>query len=282
MSLMLRLLSLLVLSTSISYAVSNSEILKFNKINMQKFPNMKLVKQKVRKSFELDDYDDWEVFVIDVSVKVKTKTGDQDRAGQVILYAKDDVVLQGSLFDLHTGKQANVLERIVPEFQKSFYKKANLLYGNANAKHKIAIFSDPLCPFCIGYVPKVIKYVKKHPKTFALYYYHLPLSMHPAAKGIAKCMTAAMRKGEKNIVERTYSAKFEVQETNEKKILNAYNKALGLKLKMSDMTGRHVLNHVAIDKNVADKMLVHGTPTVFFDGKLDESKTKYTTVKKID
>ena len=282
MSLMLRLLSLLVLSTSISYAVSNSEILKFNKINMQKFPNMKLVKQKVRKSFELDDYDDWEVFVIDVSVKVKTKTGDQDRAGQVILYAKDDVVLQGSLFDLHTGKQANVLERIVPEFQKSFYKKANLLYGNANAKHKIAIFSDPLCPFCIGYVPKVIKYVKKHPKTFALYYYHLPLSMHPAAKGIAKCMTAAMGKGEKNIVERTYSAKFEVQETNEKKILNAYNKALGLKLKMSDMTGRHVLNHVAIDKNVADKMLVHGTPTVFFDGKLDESKTKYTTVKKID
>lgn len=282
MSLMSKLLSLLLLSSSVIYAVSNSEILTFNKKNMEKFPNMSLQKQSVRKSFTLSDYGDWEVFVIDVAVKVKTKTGDQDRAGQVILYAKDNVVLQGSLFDLKTGEQANVLERIVPEFKANYYKKENLIYGNANAKHKIAVFSDPLCPFCIGYVPKVIKYVKDHPKTFALYYYHLPLSMHPAAKGVAKCMTAAMAKGEQNIILRTYGAKFDVQETNDKKILNTFNEALNLSLAMDDMNHKNVLSHMRTDKNIADKMMVHGTPTVFFDGKLDETKTKYTTVKKID
>jgi protein-disulfide isomerase len=71
---------------------------------------------------------------------------------------------------------------IAPEFKSEFYKKSNLISGDENSKHKVAIFSDPLCPFCKKFVPQAMEYMKKYPKEFALYYYHLPLAtLHPAA-----------------------------------------------------------------------------------------------------
>ena len=116
----------------------------------------------------------WFGYIIDLNV---------DFAGKAVK-AKDVVFSNGELiapelFDIKTGLALKDL--MTPKLTNEYYKDKNLIAGNANAKDKIVVFSDPLCPFCMDYVPDVINYVKKHDKSIALYYYHFPLlRIHPA------------------------------------------------------------------------------------------------------
>ena len=46
-------------------------------------------------------------------------------------------------------------------------------------KDKIVIFSDPLCPFCMDYVPDVINYVNKNKDKIAFILLSFPIiSIH--------------------------------------------------------------------------------------------------------
>lgn len=274
MSLMLRLLSILLLSSGTLFAVTNSEMITFVKNQLKKNKSVTLKDVAIRDSFNLHNHRGWKVFIIDISGSVKQKNGARNFKSQDILFGNDTGLIAPDLIDIKSG--ASVKNSIAPTFKASFYKRENLIYGYANARHKMAVFSDPLCPFCIKLMPKLIKEAKTHPNKFALYYYHFPLtSIHPASASLVKCMVAAEQKGIKDVAARVYASKFDYKETNEKKILMAFNRALHTHLTIRDINAPRVLAHLQSDRMVAMSMLVNSTPTLFFDGKKDPQRDAY-------
>lgn len=276
----LKSLSLLALLTSSVFAITNNEMVKFVKDKLSHNKDLTLKGVSVRDSFALDGSPGWKVFIVDIKGSMMQQGGVRDVSGQDVLFANGKLIAP-ELINIKTGK--SIKSTISPTFKNSYYTEHNRVMGNKNAKYKIALFSDPLCPYCIKTVKKMLPYIKKHPKTFALYYYHFPLlSLHPASKTIVKAMDAAIKKGKKNVLELVYNAKFNAMETNELKILKTFNKALRMNLTMKDLNHATIAKYLTSDKRIAAEMLVNSTPTVFFNGKKDADRDQYKKVKKID
>ncbi|KIM09081.1 MAG: hypothetical protein KU28_00080 [Sulfurovum sp. PC08-66] len=280
MSSMLKLLSLLTLLNSTLFAISDAQMVEFVQAQLKKNPSVLLNEVKVRESFPLEDDKSWRVFIVDMKGQVKQQTGARDFESQDILFANNKLIAP-ELLDAKTGQ--SIKNAISPLIKEEFYRKANLIMGNPDAKHKLVLFSDPLCPFCTRLVPGLIDEIRKHPKTYALYYYHFPLlQIHPASKTVVKAMSAAIAKGKKDVVYLTYKAQFDAAETNEKKVLTQFNKALDMELTMAEINDAAILAHIEEDKKVASQMLINSTPTLFLDGKKDPTREAYKSVKRID
>jgi len=276
MSLMLKLLSITLLLSSFSYADTNSEkIVDFLEDKFMQNPRLESVDVSIVDVVPLTQVKGWNAYIANVEAVLKR---DKKKIHQKMIWFSDGRVITKELSDMKDG--SNITELVKPEFKPEYYTKENLIYGNADAKHKIAIFSDPLCPFCKGYVPGALKYLKKYPETFAVYYYHFPLErLHPASVHLVKMAAAAELKGVKDVVLKLYSVKVNSREKDIKKILAAFNKAVGTNLTEADINTKEVLKQVNHDYDVADAVMVGGTPTVYFDGKVDHTKKKYLTVK---
>ena len=276
MSLMLKLLSISLLLSSLAYADSNSEkIVDFLEDKFMENPRLKSVDVSVVDVVPLTQIRGWKAYIVDVSAVVKRGN---KKIKQKMIWFSDGRVLTKELTDMKDG--SNITELVKPKFKPEYYTKENLIYGNANAKHKIAIFSDPLCPFCKEYVPEALKYLKKYPDTFAVYYYHFPLErLHPASVHLVKMAVAAEQKGVKDVVLKLYNVNVNSREKDIKKILAAFNKAVGTNISEADINTKAVLKQVSHDYDIADKVMVGGTPTVYFDGKVDHTKKKYLKVE---
>ena len=122
--------------------------------------------------------------------------------------------------------------------------------------------------------------MKKRPDTFAIYYYHFPLErIHPASVPLVQAAVAAELKGTKDVVLNLYKVKVDPREKNIQKILTAFNKTMKTNIKVSDLSKRDVLVHLNSDMSVAENLMVGGTPTLYFDGKVDKTKRKFEQVK---
>jgi len=296
MSLTSKLLSITLLLSSILTAASvEDKVRTFIKTKLERTdPNIKVHKTSIAKKTDFKDYDGWSFYFIDVTFTVNKKGIKKTGKQQFKLFSNGESVAL-EMLDIKTGESLRYLA--YPQFKTNYYDKANLIAGNANAKHKIVVFSDPLCPFCTRTVPELIKDANAKPKNLALYLYHTPLSMHPAAATIVKCMVAAELKGYKKVVLRTYTVDagkkvkqrpqdkgvaptFTMRETNEKRILNEFNKALSTKLTIADINKPKVLNHIRKDKKIQEAMLIDSTPTLYVDGKVDPNHIRYNEVRR--
>merc|ERR1711879_832265 len=142
----------------------------------------------------------WYGYIIDLEASMAGKT----------VKAKDVVFSNGELiapelFDIKTGMPLKDLMK--PKLTSNYYDKTKLISGNHNAKDKIVVFSDPLCPFCMDYVPDVINHVNRNKNSIALYYYHFPLlRIHPASGPLSSLMEIAKAKGIKEVELKVYRA----------------------------------------------------------------------------
>ena len=296
MSLTSKLLSITLLASSFLFATPIEEkVSTFIKTKLkQAGPNIAVKNVKIAKKFLLEGYTGWTLYFVDVKLTV-TKKGITKPAQQRYELFSNGKIVSLELLDIKTGESLKALAS--PKFDAKYYDKANLIAGNENAKHKIVVFSDPLCPFCTRMVPGLIEDAKARPDKLALYLYHFPLSMHPAASVIVKCMVAAELKGYKDIALRTYTvdkgktikhrpedkgvaATFTMMETNEKRVLNEFNKALGTKLTIADINAPKVLNHIRKDKEIQNLMLVNSTPTLYVDNVKDPNRYKYNNIRR--
>jgi protein-disulfide isomerase len=184
-----------------------------------------------------------------------------------------------SLIDMKTGR--DLRDSIKPEMPASFYDKKHLVAGNPDAPNKIVVFSDPQCPFCIGYLPGLLKNVKAHPDKVALYYYHMPLlRLHPVSDTLTKVMEYLQGQGRAEEAMKMYSLKINPGEKNEKKILAAVKKQLGIDVSPEQINTPEIKASIKEDMKKASSMMVRGTPTVYFNGKYDASRDAYKKVLK--
>jgi len=273
MSLMLKLLSITLLLNSFVIADNvRDKVEDFLDDKFMENPRLKSVDVAVTDVVPLSQLKGWNAYIVDVEAYLKSQP--KRKIKQRMIWFSNGRIMTKELTDMQTGE--SLTDLVKPPFKDEYYTKENLVFGDTDAKHKIAIFSDPLCPFCKGFVPGALSYMKKHPKKFAVYYYHFPLErLHPASVHLVKAAAAAELQGHKNVVEKLYKVKINPRETDVKKILQAFNKAVGTKLTPKDLNTPAVIKQVNRDLDIANAVMVGGTPTIYLDGKVDNTKKKY-------
>lgn len=272
---MLKKALLAAFAASLSFgAITNKEIedYKLSILKNQKQITIQSVKAISREPAE--GFAEWEAvtllieFTIDKNGKKQTiKTPDT-------VFVRGDLMAD-DLVNLKKSKTAKDLAK--SKIDASMYDADHLVAGEKSAKNKIVVFSDPLCPFCRDIVPDMVAAAQKYPSKLAVYHYSFPLlTLHPASETIVKA-EIAIRKGVKNkaeLITKLYATEVEGQESDEGKILSKLSSELGVKIQKSDISKKETLAEYASELQAAYKMFVRGTPTVYINGELDQTKFK--------
>jgi thiol:disulfide interchange protein DsbC len=271
------ILSISVLLTSALYASSDEDIISFEQKRIAQNPNVKIKSVKINSKKELP-LKGWSGYILDVEANVQGK----DINAKDILFS-DGKYISLELIDAESGKSLKDL--VTPNLTDKYYDKSKIIAGNPNAKNKLVIFSDPLCPFCKDFVPEVIKYVNKNSDSIALYYYHFPLTgLHPAAGPMSKIIEVAKEKGIKDVelkvYEKDWEPYFTVKSIDEKVILDAFNKEFKTSIKLEEISAKKITDILEKDLAMGEEVMVSGTPTIFVNGEKDSSKLKYETLGK--
>ena len=117
-----------------------------------------------------------------------------------------------------------------------------MVAGNKDAKYKVLVFSDPLCPFCRDLVPDLIEAATKHPSKIAIYHYTFPLLfIHPSSDAIARTEIAIGSKIQKaKLLSLLYKTDVEPEESDEEKITAKLSSELGVTVKKSDISKKEI------------------------------------------
>jgi len=227
-------------------------------------------------------YKNWEGYAFNLNFNVKGK-----EINQKDFLFSDGKVIAPELIDIKTKRSFK--DKMYPTLTKNYFSKEHLIAGDPNAPHTMVIFSDPLCPICVDEVPMIMKKVIDNPKNIALYYYHMPLDMHPTAKTLSIASAIARDMGIKDVDYKLYTLNEKYfygedkdrvydpyVEKSSQKALNYFNKHFKTDIKMSDINKKRYQEKIKYDEEMAEKAFVNGTPTIFFDGEIDKTRDKFT------
>ncbi len=269
------LLSTLLLGNLLYAKTSNEMIEDFLEESISKNPNIENLDVSVVDTMKVEQLKGWNAYVVVIDATLKK---DKQKVKQKMTWFSNGELITKELTLLIGGE--NLSDVMKPSFKPEYYKDENLVYGDKNATHRAVFFSDPLCPFCRTFVPEALEEMKKEPSKFAIYYFHFPLpAIHPASVELVKAEVAAELQGHKNVLLNLYKVEIDPRENNVTKILEAFNKATGITLTTQDLESKNVMERLAQDLKIADDLMVQGTPTMFFDDKLDRTKTLYKKVQ---
>ena len=260
-----------------SLFANDNLVIEYEKKRVSQNPNIKIKDIKINTKKELS-IAGWTGYILDINASVQGKD----------IQAKDFLFTNGThiapeLIDIKTMQ--SMKDVIVPNLTDKYYKKDNLIAGNEKAKNKVVLFSDPLCPFCMDYIPTVIAEVNKNKENIALYYYAFPLTqIHPASLPLSKLIDIAHSKGVVDVITKAYtidwSKHFDEKSTDEAKILEAFNKELGTDIKIEELNKKELNAKIEKDVAMADDVLVSGTPTIYVNGTKESPKFNFDTLGK--
>ena len=252
----------------------NKTLIKYVKRNIVKNPQVKLDGVTVIETKTHKDLPGWTILLTTMDLTYQKK----EVHAPEMMFVKDGLIT-GHLVNQKTGNDyRNEIKPTVPE---SMYDKEHLLFGNKDAKHKVLIFSDPQCPFCMELIPKIFKAAKENPTKLAVYYYHLPLlRIHPVSDVLTRVMHVAQHEGKMDVIEKLYSLKINPQEKDVKKILAAVKKHANYSVTAAQIDDKKVKAAIKADADAAGKMMVSGTPTIYIDGEWDKMRNGYKKLVK--
>jgi protein-disulfide isomerase len=267
------LIALILLSVSTLNA-SDAELIELIKKSIRQGPNVVLKNVTVHSATKPKELNGWEVVIM----KLDFEIGGEAQSKFEMLFRNGDLV---SFDILDVKNKRSVKENFTPGVDMRYYRSDRLIAGEAAAKHKIVVFSDPICPFCLDLVPDIIAFAKANPKDVALYFYHFPItSIHPSSPTIIKAAVALELKGHKNVVETLYGADFDYKVTDEKEVLKRFNAHFKTALSEADINTPAVTKHVAEDMVAASNLMIRGTPSVYIDGQKDHAQELFEALKK--
>ena len=276
----LTLKSLTIISLLSSGLIANKtddNVLKYEKSRIKKAitrvkGKINSIEQVLKKDLKNDG---WYGYVFNIDIEIQGKK----------IVQKDTLFAKGNLIApelINTKTKRSFKDLMYPKLSKKYFSKEHLIAGDYNAKHTLVIFSDPLCPICIDEVPFIMKDIMKKSNKIALYYYHMPLDMHPTSKMLSKASMIAKEQGIKDVDYRVYNTNFPEKykfdaygDKNNQKILNFFNKEFGTNITMKQINSKKYNDKIKYDLKMAGDAFVNGTPTLFFDGQIDKTRTKY-------
>ncbi len=276
-------LSMLKLLMTISLSSTSLLATKTIDENILKFEKQKVSNILKRQEITLSDVsiilkkdlkkDGWYGYVFNITFTVKGK----------VINQKDTLFTNGNLIApelVNLKTKRSYSNMMYPKLGKKYFDKKHLIAGNEDAKHTLVLFSDPLCPVCIDAVPSIIKDVMNNPEKIALYYYHLPLNMHPTARTLSKASMIATDMGIKNVDYEIYKTNFgslydAYAEKDDQKALTHFNTIFKTNIKISQINDSKLNQRLAHDYDLSNEAFVKGTPTLFLDGEIDNTSKKY-------
>jgi hypothetical protein len=271
---LLTILSLLNISLYANETVDNN-ILKYEKSKITSIlKRQNIVLNDVNIVLKKDlQQNGWYGYVFNLTFTVKGKE----------LTQKDTLFTNGDLIStelINAKTRRSFKDMMYPKLSKKYFDKSHLIAGNVDAKHTLVLFSDPLCPICLDEVPFIIKNVMKNPESIALYYYHLPLEMHPTAKLLSKASILATQMGLKDVDYKVYTTNFSnfydaYEEKDDKKALHHFNTVFKTNITMEQINDPKLSQKIQSDIKMSEEAFVAGTPTLFLDGEIDKSRMKY-------
>ena len=267
-------LSILTVAATVT-ATANFDIDSYLKNDLIKNPKMKYISSKVVKKEKLNGYGDWVAYLVYINLKYGNK--DLKVPETFLVNEKLNLVVTGTRAIFDYKKHKFIGSNIRPKMDTSkYYDDSHLIAGNKDAKHKLVVFSDPMCPFCRQHVPKIYKDVKAHPNDLALYYYHLPLQIHPASAVITRVMEVLQKQGRVDDAFKLYTfPENMVNITDEDRILSEIKKRYKIDISKADIDKKEIKDAVNKDVDMSNSLFVKGTPTVYLDGKFDKKVTSY-------
>jgi len=268
---------LLLASIAVSLSLFGATNKEIEDYKMSIFKNSKqatIKSVKVISREPIEGYADWEAATILLEFTIDRGGKKQTIKAPDMVFVKGDV-MSDDLINLKKMKSAKDMFRPKPD--ASYYNAEHLIAGHKDAKNKIVVFSDPLCPFCRDIVPDMIAAAAKNPSKLAVYHYSFPLiSIHPASESIVKA-ELSVRNGIKNKTDfmmKLYKTDVEPNETDDGKIAAKLNSELGVKIQKSDIERKDVQKEYDEELQRAYKLLIRGTPTVYLNGEIDQTKAK--------
>ncbi|NKQ41930.1 MAG: thioredoxin domain-containing protein [Sulfurovum sp.] len=270
MSLMSKLLTSSIIAT-LALSAEAFDIEKYVKNHVVKNKQVKVKSVDTLSTKKIPGSNDWNAYLVMVNLNYNGK--DIKEPMTIFVDVKSGLATMG-LINVKTGRDYQ--RTIKPNIPKDYYKEKNLIAGNKDAKYKVAIFSDPQCPFCIDFVPKVFKEFKETKADIALYYYHMPLlRLHPVAEPLTRIMEVLQKEGKMDQAMNVYNLKISAKETNEDIILKALKDQLKIEVSKEAISKQEIKDAVKQDMEAATKLMIRGTPTVYFDSEFDETRVKY-------
>ncbi len=263
------------LAASLSLGAATNKEIEDYKMSIFKNSKQATVKSvKVVSRDAMEGYADWEAVTILVEFTIDKNGKKQTIKAPDMVFVKGDI-MSDDLVNLK--KQKSAKDTFRPKPDASYYDTEHLVAGNRDAKNKIVVFSDPLCPFCRDIVPDMIAAASKHPSKLAVHHYSFPLvSIHPASEMIIKAELSARGavKNRADFMTKLYGTNIEPNETDEGKIAAKLSSELGIKIQKADIEKKETLKEYDEELQKAYKLLVRGTPTVYLNGELDQTKAK--------
>ncbi len=139
--------------------------------------------------------------------------------------------------------------------------------GDKNAPVTIAEFSDFQCPYCAKIQPTLKEVLKAYPKEVKLVFKQFPLSFHAQARNAVKASLAA---GEQGKFWEMHDLIFENYNNLTLEKFMEFAKRLGLDTGKfnSDFGSNKYENKIQEDMDLAQRVGVRGTPTLFINGRM--------------
>ena len=274
-SLMLKLLTIALSVNTLFAGATEDKVLKFLSKSVKATKSYKIKNIKLDGSQDMKDMPGWKVYFVKIDLDLVGK----DKS----ITINDKIFTNGKIVArdfLSISNARSIKSNFVPDFDNKFYNNKNIIAGKKNATNKLAIFSDPLCPFCIGFMPEIIEFVKKYPDQFVLYYYHFPLNIHPNSKTLIKASLAAKKEGMKDVDLKVYEEGFDFDKKDDQIALDTFNKVMGTKFTLKDINKKYILDSIEEDMKIVNELGLNGTPRLFTNGKIDNHRTMYKKLLK--
>lgn len=265
----LSMIALLTLNSSV-FAATDIQIKQFmeNTIKAQSNNMAHLVTFSIEGRKTLPNEGGWEALLI--SASVQNQDG-QTQSFKNLLFTKGALIASELVnVDKNIVYNDTMISELSAKLNDSIYTKERLVIGEANAKHKIVIFSDPLCPYCQQSVPAIITEAGNK-KDVAVYLIDFPLlNIHPASATVTEAMRAQVLKKDKTPAQTIlsfYRLNIEPTLQDQAEILKQINTQLGVSLTPEDL--KKAKDGVKKDAEEVAKLKIDHTPSFFVDGKPD-------------
>jgi len=270
MSLMSKLLISGAVGT-LALSASTFDVANFIKKNIVKNPQVKVTKVNTITTRAVPGSEDWKAYLVIVELNFK---GKNIKEPMTIFADSKSGLVSMELMNAASGKSYKRMMK--PDVPSSYYDDAHLIAGNKDATHKMVVFSDPQCPFCMDFMPKALKDFATKKGDIALYYYHMPLvRLHPVSEVLTRVMEVLQKKGKTEDAMKMYNLKISAREKNVDKILGAIKKQLNITVSKEEISKPEIKKAVEADIEKAKMMMISGTPTIYFDDKFDNTRITY-------